>query len=164
MCLELPRAHFRHFGCHLHIFHYLQLTSVPSFSLSQRFSHVSVFPLALWKGFGLQHLPDASSYALCSAVCFFFFFSFLFVLGWIVFPWKFMSPWNLRIWLGFFFFFWKIGSLQVWIIRMRSCWVNDFLGGSVVKNLLVIQEMWVQSLSQKDSLGKEMVTHSSILA
>ena len=39
-----------------------------------------------------------------------------------------------------------------------------FPGSSVVKNLLVIQEMWVQSLSQKDSLGKEMVTHSSILA
>ena len=47
---------------------------------------------------------------------------------------------------------------------MRSYWVNDFPGGSVVKNLLVMQEMWVQSLGQEDPLGKEMVTHSSILA
>ena len=47
---------------------------------------------------------------------------------------------------------------------MRSYWVNDFPGGSLVKNLLVMQEMWVQSLGQEDPLGKEMVNHSSILA
>ena len=37
----------------------------------------------------------------------------------------------------------------------------------LVKNLLPIQamqEMWVQSLGQEDSLEKEMATHSSILA
>ena len=39
-----------------------------------------------------------------------------------------------------------------------------FPGGSVVKNLLVMREMWIQSLGQKDPLEKEMVTHSSILA
>ena len=27
-----------------------------------------------------------------------------------------------------------------------------------------LQEMWVQSLSQEDALGKEITTHSSILA
>ena len=34
----------------------------------------------------------------------------------------------------------------------------------MVKNLLAVQETWLQSLSQEDSLEKEMVTHTSILA
>ena len=34
----------------------------------------------------------------------------------------------------------------------------------MVKNLPAIQETWVQSLGQEDPLGKEMATHSSILA
>ena len=34
----------------------------------------------------------------------------------------------------------------------------------IVKNLLAMQEMWVQSLDQEDPLEKGMVTHSSILA
>ena len=33
-----------------------------------------------------------------------------------------------------------------------------------VKNLPTMWETWVQSLCQKDPLGKEMATHSSILA
>ena len=33
-----------------------------------------------------------------------------------------------------------------------------------VKNLPAVQETWVRSLGWKDSLGKEMATHSSILA
>ena len=36
-------------------------------------------------------------------------------------------------------------------------------GGSVVKNLLAMQEMEVQSLGQEDPLEKEMTTHFSIL-
>ena len=39
-----------------------------------------------------------------------------------------------------------------------------FLGGSVVKNLPVMQETQVQSLGQEDPLEKEIETHSSILA
>ena len=39
-----------------------------------------------------------------------------------------------------------------------------FPGGSVIKNLPVMQEMWVRSLGQEDPLEKEMATHSSILA
>ena len=39
-----------------------------------------------------------------------------------------------------------------------------FPNGSEVKNLLVMQETRVQSLSQEDPLEKEMATHSSILA
>ena len=34
----------------------------------------------------------------------------------------------------------------------------------MVKNLPVMQETWVQSVSQEDPLEKEMATHSSILA
>ena len=34
----------------------------------------------------------------------------------------------------------------------------------MVKNAPAIQETWVQSLGQEDSLKKEMATHSSILA
>ena len=40
----------------------------------------------------------------------------------------------------------------------------DFPGGSAVKNLPAMQEMWVRSsLSPEDPLKKEMATHSSIL-
>ena len=41
---------------------------------------------------------------------------------------------------------------------------RGFPDGSAVKNLLVKQETWVQSLGQEDSLGEEIATHSSILA
>ena len=39
-----------------------------------------------------------------------------------------------------------------------------FLGVLAVKNLPIMQETWVQSLSQEDPLEKEIATHSSILA
>jgi len=38
------------------------------------------------------------------------------------------------------------------------------LVAQTVKNLPAMQEIWVQSLSQKDPLEKGMTTHSSILA
>ena len=38
-----------------------------------------------------------------------------------------------------------------------------FLHGSVVKNLPVTQEMWVQSLGWEDPLKAGMATHSSVL-
>ena len=37
------------------------------------------------------------------------------------------------------------------------------LGAQVVKNLLVVQETWVQSLGREDPLEKGMATHSNIL-
>ena len=40
----------------------------------------------------------------------------------------------------------------------------DFPGGSVVNNLLVMQEIWAQSLGREDPLEEEMATHSTILA
>ena len=39
-----------------------------------------------------------------------------------------------------------------------------FPGGSVVKNHLLIQEMWVRPLIREDPLEKERATHSSIFA
>ena len=47
---------------------------------------------------------------------------------------------------------------------MASLSSRDFAGGSVVKNLPAMQEMWVQSLGQKDPLEKGIATHSSIHA
>ena len=38
------------------------------------------------------------------------------------------------------------------------------LVAQIVKNLLAIQETWIQSLGQEDPLEKEMATRSSILA
>ena len=39
-----------------------------------------------------------------------------------------------------------------------------FPGGSAVKILPALQEMWVRSLDREDPLEGEMATHSSILA
>ena len=41
---------------------------------------------------------------------------------------------------------------------------RGFSGGTLVKNSLAIQEIWVRSLGQEDPLEEEMATHSSILA
>ena len=41
-------------------------------------------------------------------------------------------------------------------------WVS--LVAQLVKNLLAIQETWIQSLGCEESLEKEKATHSSILA
>ena len=39
-----------------------------------------------------------------------------------------------------------------------------FPGGSAVKNLPAMQDMWVQSLDREDPLEKQMSIHFSILA
>ena len=41
---------------------------------------------------------------------------------------------------------------------------QGFLGGSVVRNPLAMQEMWVRSLGGEEPLQKELATHFSILA
>ena len=41
---------------------------------------------------------------------------------------------------------------------------QGFLGGSVVRNPLAMEEMWVQSLGGEEPLQKELATHFSILA
>ena len=59
------------------------------------------------------------------------------------------------------------------IVHLLKCafllWVGKhfkkgFPGGSVVKNPLAMQEMWVPSLGQEDPREEEMATHCSILA
>ena len=50
---------------------------------------------------------------------------------------------------------------------MNLIHLKDLPGGSVVKNLPVMQEMqetWVRSLGWEDPLEEEMAAHSSILA
>ena len=42
--------------------------------------------------------------------------------------------------------------------------VRGFPGGSVVKNLLPMQEMQIRSLSEEIPLEEEMATHSMLLA
>ena len=48
---------------------------------------------------------------------------------------------------------------MVWVYKELH-----FSGGSEVKRLLAMQELWVQSLGWEGPLEKEMETHSSILA
>ena len=45
---------------------------------------------------------------------------------------------------------------------LQYCWAS--LVAQLVKNLLIMQETWVQSLGWEDSLEKGKATHSSILA
>ena len=45
-----------------------------------------------------------------------------------------------------------------------SCILIGFTGSSGVKNLPAMQETWIQSLSLKDPLEREVATHSIILA
>ena len=47
------------------------------------------------------------------------------------------------------------------VLDGRSIWI---LLAQMVKHLPKMQETWVQSLGQKDLLGKKIATHSSILA
>ena len=49
-------------------------------------------------------------------------------------------------------------------IRNKIFMNGGFSGGSAVKNLPAMQEMWVQSLGQEDPLEKEMATHSGTFA
>ena len=48
-------------------------------------------------------------------------------------------------------------------IKYNILFKKGFLGGSVVKNLPIMQETQVQSLGWEDSLEEGMATHSSIL-
>ena len=49
-------------------------------------------------------------------------------------------------------------------MRFNVCSYISSLVSQMVKNLPAIWETWVQSLVQEDPLGKEMETHSNILA
>ena len=63
------------------------------------------------------------------------------------------------------------GDHQSVLCISEFCWVVfeiphhwSSLVAYMVKNLLAVWEIWVQSLGWEDSLEKEMATHSSILA
>ena len=60
----------------------------------------------------------------------------------------------------------SLGYMYVCVvcISVSVCVSMGFPGGSVVKNLPVMQEIQVQSLCWEDPLEEEMATHSSILA
>ena len=49
-------------------------------------------------------------------------------------------------------------------VYIYVCITEGFLGGEVVKICLPVQETQLPSLGQKDTLEKEMATHSSVLA
>ena len=49
------------------------------------------------------------------------------------------------------------------IYKTQSSFCKGFPGGTVVKNLAVMQETLVQSLGQEDPLEKEIAAHSCIL-
>ena len=53
-------------------------------------------------------------------------------------------------------------GLELFALRMVLLWAS--LVAQMVKNLLAMQETWVQSLGLEDPLEKGMATHSSILA
>ena len=55
----------------------------------------------------------------------------------------------------------SLSVLLAFIVREAVTW--GFLGGSIVKNLPVIQETQVRFLSWEDPLEEGMATHSSIL-
>ena len=61
----------------------------------------------------------------------------------------------------------KLLGVRTFVLEVRSWSGRGFLGGSGVKNLPVMQEMqemWVCSLDQEDSLQEAMATHSNIPA
>ena len=60
--------------------------------------------------------------------------------------------------------FWSTHNVPSTVLYPLIISIMGFLGGSEVKNPLVMQETQVQSLGQEDPLEKEMATHSSILA
>ena len=61
----------------------------------------------------------------------------------------------------------SLESFEHCLVTIENEHICLIVGGSVVKNPSAVQElpeMRVQSLGWKDPLGKEMATHSSILA
>ena len=57
-----------------------------------------------------------------------------------------------------------IGHCTYTVFRLILLYYGASLVAPMVKNMLAMQETWVQSLGQKDPLEKKMATHSSILA
>ena len=62
-----------------------------------------------------------------------------------------------------FFYRWLF-SLPTQFIKGTNLFLRASLVAQRLKHLPPMRETWVRSLGQEDPLGKEMVTHSSILA
>ena len=60
-----------------------------------------------------------------------------------------------------FFLELHFSTVEVPNLWKLSCWIP---GGSVVKNCLPMQGMWVLARGPEDPLEKDMAIHSSILA
>ena len=65
-----------------------------------------------------------------------------------------MNPSDTRVSAG-------VSALAI-ALCITGAWAS--LVAQSVKNLLGVQETWVQSLSREESLKEEMATHSSVLA
>ena len=84
------------------------------------------------------------------------------------------ASWNLKFWLLDSLLFLSMRSWagplflrssgSPWTRLLITCGFLGFLGGSEVKNLPVMQEIWVQYLGWEDPLVKGMATDSSRLA
>ena len=110
----------------------------------------------VWQPFngGIQ-----STHIYCNEWCIWFIISILLILNF----------WTL-LWTLLLFTF---AGMNEWLFIFPLCHLEFILlliviiprpGGSAVKNLPAMQEMWVPSLGGEDPLEKEMATHSSILA
>ena len=58
----------------------------------------------------------------------------------------------------------SLGKLHLLLLNESIKHYMGFPGGSVVKNLPVMWETWVQSLGWEDPLEEGMATHLSVLA
>ena len=57
-----------------------------------------------------------------------------------------------------------IQVVQTNALLTPKSYVLAYQQAQTVRNLLAVQETWVQSLGREDPLEKEMATHSSVLA
>ena len=75
-----------------------------------------------------------------------------------------LYTWNEHNTVNQFIFQYKIKMKKIKIFSMTILIITDFLSDSVVQNPPAKHKIWVWSLVWEDPLGKEMATHSSILA
>jgi len=76
--------------------------------------------------------------------------------------WLFQHSFDIKYYLSI-----RLVSVLVHIYGGSYSKLGNFPGGTVVKNLLPMQEMqdmWVRSLGWEDPLEEEMATHSHLLA
>ena len=81
-----------------------------------------------------------------------------------------MSISSFHLWQNCVYVFLVDNAMIIWnkniflLLWLTYIFVRSSLIAQLVKNLLVVQETWVQSLGGEDPVEKEMATHSSLLA